>query len=146
MKKIFLFASALALLSACSSGTSTQNQNSNNSNPTTIDSTNQASIAPKNQVETPQSVETYSIDNFSGKYVDFTKPVLITKKNDNGDDWICEYCRYDGENKIIEYGCITGQYDYEVYIRMFKINYNGSNIDSVQWKEVYANLVFEKKT
>jgi len=145
MKKLFTFVSALALLTACSGGTSTQNQNGSSLDSTANDTINRAPSASEQPVETPQTVDPYSVDNFSGKFVDFSKPVLITKKNSDGNEWICEYCRYDAENKIIEYGCYTGQYDYEGYIRMFKINYKGSNIDSVQWKEVYSNLVDEKK-
>ena len=99
----------------------------------------------------------YDVDNLNGKYVDFSRPVLIMTKNiwkdddgnldeeGEGEGTINEYCRYDSKGRILEYGCMTGQYDYEGYIRMFKINYNGDKIDSVQWKEVYNWMVSEKK-
>ncbi|MBQ3689518.1 MAG: hypothetical protein II937_06590 [Bacteroidales bacterium] len=143
MKKTISILSFSALtLFSCGGGTK-QNQTTE----TTAENT-----TPKEQIvepkaeqpkEKPKPPEPYSVDNFSGKYIDFSKPVLITRKDDLAG--VCEYFRYDGENRIIEYGCLTGQYDYEGYIRMFKIHYNGEKIDFVEKKEVYANLVDEKK-
>ncbi|MBQ2077562.1 MAG: hypothetical protein II471_08640, partial [Bacteroidales bacterium] len=77
----------------------------------------------------------YDVDNTSGKYVDMSKPILITMKFEETDptEALCEYCRYDGQGRIIEYGCLTGQFDYESYVRMFKIHYSGKKIDSIQW-------------
>ena len=88
----------------------------------------------------------YDVDNTrDGKYVVESKPILITAKFDgDGEETLCEYCRYDTLARIIEYGCITGQFDYETYIRMFKIHYKGEKIDSVQCKEVYCGIASQK--
>lgn len=87
----------------------------------------------------------YDADNTSGKYVDMSKPIMITMKFVESDsESLCEYCRYDAQGRIIEYGCLVGQFDYETYIRMFKIHYNGKKIDSIQWKEVISGYVSEK--
>lgn len=86
----------------------------------------------------------------------YSKPVMITTRtiwkdeegneiSDGDEEQLSEYCKYDAQGRIAEYGCITGQYDYEGYIRMFKINYKGEKIDSVQWKEVYFGMVNDKK-
>ena len=85
----------------------------------------------------------YDVDNTSGKYVDMSKPIMITMKfvESDSDESLCEYCRYDAQGRIIEYGCLVGQFDYETYIRMFKIHYNGKKIDSIQWKEVISGYV-----
>ncbi len=87
----------------------------------------------------------YDADNTSGKYLYMSKPILITAKFDGDEEeTLGEYCRYDAQGRIIEYGCITGQFDYESYIRMFKIHYNGEKIDSVQCKEVYYGIASQK--
>lgn len=88
----------------------------------------------------------YDADNTNGKYVDMSKPIMITLKFEetDPDESLCEYCRYDAQGKIIEYGCLVGQFDYETFIRMFKIHYNGEKIDSVQWKEVISGYASEK--
>ncbi|MBQ3832224.1 MAG: hypothetical protein II815_03520 [Bacteroidales bacterium] len=88
----------------------------------------------------------YDVDNTSGKYVDMSKPILITMKFEETDpnEALCEYCRFDDQGRIIEYGCLTGQFDYESYVRMFKIHYSGKKIDSIQWKEVISGYVSEK--
>ena len=88
----------------------------------------------------------YDFDNTNGKYVDMSKPIMITMKfiGTDSDESLCEYCRYDAQGRIIEYGCLVGQFDYETYIRMFKIHYNGKKIDSIQWKEVISGYVSEK--
>lgn len=88
----------------------------------------------------------YDADNTNGKYVDMSKPILITMKFEETypDESLCEYCRYDAQGRIIEYGCLVGQFDYETFIRMFKIHYNGEKIDSVQWKEVISGYASEK--
>ena len=88
----------------------------------------------------------YDVDNTGyGKYVVESKPILITAKFDgDNEETLCEYCRYDAQARIIEYGCITGQFDYETYIRMFKIHYKGEKIDSVQCKEVYCGIASQK--
>lgn len=88
----------------------------------------------------------YDVDNTrTGKYVDESRPILITAKFDGDEEeTLAEYCRYDAQNRIIEYGCITGQFDYEAYIRMFKIHYKGEKIDSVQCKEVYCGIASQK--
>lgn len=87
----------------------------------------------------------YDADNTSGKYLFMSKPILITAKFDGDEEeTLAEYCRYDVKGRIIEYGCITGQFDYEAYIRMFKIHYNGEKIDSVQCKEVYYGAASQK--
>ena len=127
MKKHFLIFSLSALTLFSCGGSQKQNQNSTAEKP----------------AEKPQPPEPYSVDNLNGKFIDYSKPVLITRDGDLAG--LCEYCRYDGEDRIIEYGCLTGQFDYEGYIRMFKIHYNGEKIDSVEMKEVYSNLVEEKK-
>ena len=89
----------------------------------------------------------YDVDNTSGKYVDMSKPILITMKFEETDpnEALCEYCRFDGQGRIIEYGCLTGQFDYESYVRMFKIHYSGKKIDSIQWKEVLCGYASDKK-
>ncbi len=89
----------------------------------------------------------YDVDNTSGKYVDISKPIIITMKfvESDSDESLCEYCRYDAQGRIIEYGCLVGQFDYETYIRMFKIHYNGKKIDSIQWKEVLFGYASDKK-
>ncbi|MBR4264821.1 MAG: hypothetical protein IKQ46_02065 [Bacteroidales bacterium] len=145
MKKQFIILSVSALTLFSCGGS--QNQNSNTTNSTKTDSvktveqqTNQPAEQP---VEKPKPPEPYSVDNLSGKFVDNSKPILITREGDLAA--LCEYCRYDGEGRIIEYGCLTGQFDYEGYTRMFKIHYNGAKIDSIEQKEVYSNLVDEKK-
>ena len=143
MKKQLLIIPAIALLASCGG---TQTQNTGTASDTTankIDSVPAATTTETPAPEKPKPPEPYSVDNLSGKFVDYSKPVLITRKNDL--QGLCEYCRYDGEDRIIEYGCVTGQYDYESYIRMFKINYNGEKIDSIQCKEVYLNLVEDKQ-
>ena len=87
----------------------------------------------------------YDVDNTSGKYLDMSKPIMITMKFVESDsESLCEYCRYDAQGRIIEYGCLVGQFDYETYIRMFKIHYNGKKIDSIQWKEVISGYASEK--
>lgn len=87
----------------------------------------------------------YDADNTSGKYLYMSKPILITAQFDGDEEeTLAEYCRYDVQGRIIEYGCITGQFDYETYIRMFKIHYNGEKIDSVQCKEVYYGIASQK--
>lgn len=87
----------------------------------------------------------YDVDNTSGNYLYMSKPILITAKFEGDEEeTLCEYCRYDAQGRIIEYGCITGQFDYESYIRMFKIHYNGEKIDSVQCKEVYHGVASQK--
>jgi len=87
----------------------------------------------------------YDVDNTSGKYVVATKPILITAKFDGDtEETLCEYSRYDAQGRIIEYGCITGQFDYETYIRMFKIHYKGEKIDSIQCKEVFCGTASQK--
>jgi hypothetical protein len=88
----------------------------------------------------------YDVDNTSGKYLDMSKPIMITMKfvGTDSDESLCEYCRYDAQGRIIEYGCLVGQFDYETYIRMFKIHYSGKKIDSIQWKEVISGYVSEK--
>ena len=71
-------------------------------------------------------------------------PTLITTKWDDADlARLGEYCICDNEGRIVEYGCKTGQFDYDDYIRMFKIYYSGSKIDSIQSKEIYAHLIDE---
>lgn len=89
----------------------------------------------------------YDVDNTNGKYVDMSKPILITMKFEETDpnEALCEYCRFDGQGRIIEYGCLTGQFDYESYVRMFKIHYSGKKIDSIQWKEVLCGYASDKK-
>ena len=79
----------------------------------------------------------YDVDNNNGQFVDTLKPTLIVMSGE-GYKALQEYARYDGRGRIIEYGCITGQFDYEGYVRMFKLFYNGDKIDSIQWKEVYS--------
>ena len=79
----------------------------------------------------------YDVVNTYGQYVDTLKPILIVM-SDEGYQSLQEYARYDGRGRIVEYGCITGQFDYEGYVRMFKLFYNGDKIDSIQWKEVYS--------
>ncbi len=88
----------------------------------------------------------YDVDNTrNSKYVDESRPILITAQFDGDEnETLAEYCRYDAQNRIIEYGCITGQFDYETYIRMFKIHYKGEKIDSVQCKEVYCGIASQK--
>ena len=72
-------------------------------------------------------------------------PTLITYKwDDGGSEQLGEYCLCDNEGRIIEYGCKTGQFDYDTYIRMCRIYYSGDNVDSIQCKEIYANEVDEK--
>ena len=143
MKKTLSILSFSALTLFSCGGGAKQNQTT----PTTAENSNLKEEIVEPQAEQPKEKpkppEPYSVDNFSGKYIDFSKPILITRNNDLAG--VCEYFRYDGENRIIEYGCLTGQYDYEGYIRMFKIHYNGEKIDSVEKKEVYSNLVDEKK-
>jgi len=74
-----------------------------------------------------------------------SKPILITAKFEGDEEeTLCEYCRYDAQGRIIEYGCITGQFDYETFIRMFKINYKEEKIDSIQCKEVYHGVASQK--
>ena len=89
----------------------------------------------------------YDFDNTSGKYVDTSKPIMITMKFEEADhiESLCEYCRYDEQGRIIEYGCMVGQFDYETYVRMFKIHYSGKKIDSIQWKEVLSGYASDKK-
>lgn len=87
----------------------------------------------------------YDADNANGKYVVATKPILITAKFEcDSEETLCEYSRYDAQGRIIEYGCITGQFDYETYIRMFKIHYKGEKIDSIQCKEVFCGIASQK--
>ncbi|MBO4615161.1 MAG: hypothetical protein J5709_08595 [Bacteroidales bacterium] len=88
----------------------------------------------------------YDVDNTSGKYVDMSKPIMITLKFEetDPDESLCEYCRYDEQGRIIEYGCLVGQFDYETHVRMFKIHYSGKKIDSIQWKEVMSGYASEK--
>ncbi|MBO7652625.1 MAG: hypothetical protein J6S84_07945 [Bacteroidales bacterium] len=88
----------------------------------------------------------YDVDNTSGKYLDMSKPIMITMKfvESDSDESLCEYCRYDAQGRIIEYGCLVGQFDYETYVRMFKIHYSSKKIDSIQWKEVISGYVSEK--
>lgn len=89
----------------------------------------------------------YNVDNTIGKYVDMSKPIMITMKFEetDPDESLCEYCRYDEQGRIIEYGCLVGQFDYETYVRMFKIHYSDKKIDSIQWKEVLCGYASDKK-
>ena len=153
MKNAFIF--SLSALTLFSCGGAKQNQNGAQ----TAEMTSKAVVtAQKNETPKPEEkpeIPPYGVDNFSGNNVDFSRPVLITVntlwKDDNGsfkedgEPSIAEYCRYDAKGRILEYGCFTGQFDYEGYIRMFKICYSGEKIDSVQWKEVYSGKVEEKK-
>ena len=139
MNRKFLIFSLSALTLFSCGGRQKQNQNLATENTKSADSVKTA----EKPAEKPQPPEPYSVDNLNGKFIDYSKPVLITRDGDLAG--LCEYCRYDGEDRIIEYGCLTGQFDYEGYIRMFKIHYNGEKIDSVEMKEVYSNLVEEKK-
>ncbi|MBQ2572825.1 MAG: hypothetical protein II575_01295, partial [Bacteroidales bacterium] len=43
----------------------------------------------------------YDVDNTSGKYVDMSKPILITMKFEETDpnEALCEYCRFDGQGR-----------------------------------------------
>ena len=143
MKKHLFILSLSALTLFSCGGSQKQNQNSTTENAKSADTVKTVEKPAEKPVEKPKPPEPYSVDNLSGKFVDSSKPVLITRDGDLAG--VCEYCRYDGEDRIIEYGCLTGQFDYEGYIRMFKIHYNGEKIDSVEWKEVYSNLVDEKK-
>ena len=103
--------------------------------------------AQKNtQTKTSAEPSAYEVDNTSGVYVDMSKPILLTSRFDENESGqtLCEYCRYDAQGRIIEYGCLVGQFDYETYVRMFKVHYNGEKIDSIQWKEVISGYVSEK--
>ncbi|MDD6001858.1 MAG: hypothetical protein PUC50_06675 [Bacteroidales bacterium] len=133
MKKSFLLIPALALLS-CGGGNSNQSQN--NTDSTSIDGEKLVSTKTEEQLKYEQQPP-YDVDNNNGQYVDTLKPTLIVMSGD-GYKSLQEYARYDGRGRIIEYGCITGQYDYEGYVRMFKLFYNGDKIDSIQWKEVLS--------
>ena len=46
----------------------------------------------------------YDVDNTrTGKYVDESRPILITAKFDGDEEeTLAEYCRYDAQNRIIE--------------------------------------------
>lgn len=97
----------------------------------------------------------YAKPSKKNKTAEHATPVMITTqsvwKDEDGketrdeNEQLAEYCKRDAYGKITEYGCITGQYDYEGYIRMFKIHYSGERIDSVQWKEAYFWLVDKEK-
>ena len=158
MKKQLTILSLSALTLFSCGGNQTQNQSGAQSADTT--SKNVETAQKTEQQETPKPEEKpeippYEVDNFSGKNVDFSKPVLITTNTlwkdedgslkEDGTPSVAEYCRYDSKGRILEYGCLTGQFDYEGYIRMFKICYSGEKIDSVQWKEVYSGKLEEKK-
>jgi len=146
MKIKFLSFTILAFILFSCDGTK-ENTTENNNSP--ADSTNVATTETK--IENEETVSTtlplpYEVDNTSGEFVDFSKPIMITMKfeENDPDESLCEYCRYDAQGKIIEYGCLTGQFDYETYVRMFKIHYNGEKIDSIQWKEIISGYASEK--
>lgn len=146
MKIKLLSITILAFILFSCDGTK-ENTTENNNSP--ADSTNVATTETTIEDEetvTPTLPLPYDVDNTSGKFVDFSKPIMITMKFEetDPDESLCEYCRYDAQGKIIEYGCLTGQFDYETYVRMFKIHYNGEKIDSIQWKEIISGYASEK--
>lgn len=150
MIKKILFPAVVALaLCACDSEQK-QDKTASDGTQKTAASESPKKVETEKPAEQPKQVDPYEIDNLAGQNVDTTKPVLITTQmiyedSEDPEQQLAEYSRYDSDGKIIEYGCITGQFDYEGYIRMFKIYYNGNKIDSIGRKEIYFGLVDAKK-